>query len=348
MGTASFPGRDWTVAAPDADVDAVALATAVADLVRRPDRLGVTEALCVVHRGRIVAEWCPPGSSVRSTHISWSMAKSITHALVGIATGDGLLSADRSDLLPEWRSDARSTITLGHLLTMTSGLEWVEDYVDDSVSHVIEMLAGGDDGLADHAAYAARKRLVAEPGTTWSYSSGTTNIIARILADALGEERGSHERVESFMRTRLFDPIGMTASPKFDAAGTFVGSSFVYATARDFARFGWLYLNEGTWNGDAVLPPGWTGSAFHRVATDPENGFGYGSHWWLPDDDDRSILALGYDGQFTWVSPDRELVVVHLGRTPAEHREALVAALRNVIGAFPVVRAPIGHDGGHD
>ena len=136
---------------------------------------------------------------------------------------------------------------------MRSGLEFVEDYVDDRVSHCLEMLYGS--GKDDMAAYAASLPLVHPPGTEWNYSSGTTNIVARIIGDALGDDPGA---METFLHDRLFGPVGMsTAQPKFDAAGTFIGSSFVYATARDFARFGQLYLDDGMVDDQRVLPAGW-------------------------------------------------------------------------------------------
>ena len=349
MAPTVFPGNDWESARAAPDVDTERVDAAVSAVVGRPVDHGVTNALLVVHRGRIVVERYAPGAAADTTHISWSMAKGITHALVGIAVGDGLLSPDRSDLLPQWAGDARSDITLRHLLNMRSGLEWVEDYVDDSVSHVIEMLFGESEHKGDHAAYAAAKPLVAAPGTEWVYSSGTTNIVARILANALGEPPGGHSVVRDFMQARLFDRIGMsTAVPKFDAAGTFVGSSYVYASARDFARFGWLYLNDGTWNGERILPPGWVDDARRQVAFDDEMGYGYGSQWWIPRQDPGALMAHGYEGQITWVSPGRELVVVHLGRTPAVHGAALRDRIWRIVGAFPVADVPIGHDGAHD
>ena len=348
MGTTTFPGRDWEVAEPGTGVDIAALRAAVDGLVGRPVDQGRTSALCVVHRGRIVAEWCAPDTDPTTTHISWSMAKSVTHALVGMAVGDGLLDPDSADLLPQWRGDGRAGIALRHLLTMTSGLSWVEDYVDDTASDVITMLFGDSDHVGDHAAFAAAKPLVDVPGSTWVYSSGTTNIIARILADALGEPKGSHAVVESFMRSRLFGPIGMsTATPKFDAAGTFVGSSYVYSSARDFARFGWLYLNDGCWNGERLLPPGWVDDARTQIAFDPEMGHGYGSHWWTCPQDPGAFMAHGYEGQITWVSPSRGVVAVHMGRTPAEHAGALRDRVWRVVSAFRADAPVIGHDGGH-
>ena len=158
--------------------------------------------------------------------------------------------------VPEWREtpgDPRAAITLDLLLRMSSGLAFREDYVEAQVSDVIEMLFGK--GKADVGHFAASFPLEHEPGRFWSYSSGTTNIISRIAARAAGV---SGADFEAFMRRRLLDPIGMTsAQPKFDEAGTFIGSSFCYATPRDFARFGLLYLRDGVWDGQRLLPEGW-------------------------------------------------------------------------------------------
>ena len=197
---------------------------------------------------------------------------------------------------------------------MRSGLEFVEDYVDDSVSHCIEMLYGA--GQDDMAAYAAALPLLHPPGTVWNYSSGTTNIVARIVGDAVG---GGRDGMERLLTERLFGPAGMSsAQPKFDTAGTFVGSSYVYATARDFARFGQLYLDDGVVDGRRILPVGWTDHARAPVSFDDESGFGYGRQWWLWPQFEGSLACHGYEGQYTVVAPDRDLVVVHLGKSPIE------------------------------
>ncbi len=300
---------------------------------------GLSLALVVMHRGEVVLERYGsepdtifgPGGPVTAdtTLISWSMAKSITHAAVGLLVDDGLLQLDQPAAVDEWRGTAKEAITVQNLLDMRPGLEWVEDYVDDSVSHCLEMLYG--DGKDDMATYAASLPLIHQPGTAWNYSSGTTNIICRIIGDVVG---GGRQGMETFLRTRLLEPAGMhSAIPKFDTRGTFVGSSYVYATARDFARFGELYRNDGVVDGRRVLPEGWRDHARTFVAEDPEDGFGYGRHWWLWPDLPGSLACHGYEGQYTIVVPDRELVVVHLGKCPAESRVELTDRLRRVIDA---------------
>ena len=315
---------------------------------------GVSLAFVVQHHGEVVLERYGrepdtvfgPGSDVdtATTLVSWSMAKSITHAAVGLAVGDGLLDVNAPAPVPAWQGTDKEAITLLQLLEMRSGLEFVEDYVDDSVSHCLEMLYG--QGQHDMAAYAAGLGLIHEPGTVWNYSSGTTNIVARIVTDALvaraGDARdagdagdGGREMMESYLRERLFGPAGMaSAVAKFDPAGTFVGSSYVYATARDFAAFGQLYLDDGMAAGTRVLPADWCDHARAPVSFDDDSGFGYGRHWWTWPAIPGSLGCHGYEGQYTIVVPDRDLVVVHLGKSPIEQRSTLIQALTNVIKAY--------------
>jgi CubicO group peptidase (beta-lactamase class C family) len=327
-----WPTKDWPEARPDADVDRRAVAESIAAIFGKRTELGVSLATVIVHRGRIVAERYGPDSDVDTTLISWSMAKSVTSAMIGLLVGDGLLEIDAPAPVAEFVGTDKAAITVRELLAMKSGLEFVEDYVDDSISHCLEMLFGS--GINDHAHYAACLPLIHEPGTVWNYSSGTTNILARIAGDVLG----GREAMERYMHDRLLDPIGMTSAvPKFDDAGTFVGSSYLYATARDFARFGLLYLRDGVWDGQRILPEGWVDYARTQVAVDEEPPhFGYGAHWWIWPDQPGSLAAHGYEGQYTIVVPARDLIVVHLGKVPVDVRPPLLVELRSIINAFPI------------
>jgi CubicO group peptidase (beta-lactamase class C family) len=305
---------------------------------------GVSLALVVMQAGDVVFERYGhqpdtvfgPGGPVTAdtTLVSWSMAKSITHAAVGILVGEGRLHPDEPAPVPEWQGTPKAAITLQHLLNMRPGLEFVEDYVDDSVSHCLEMLYGA--GKDDMGAYAAGLPLIHEPGAVWNYSSGTTNIISRIIGDAVCPPGGDRrESMEAFLHDRLFRPAGMlSAIPKFDPAGTFVGSSYVYATAHDFARFGELYRNDGVAaDGTRVVPAGWAAHAATFTAHDAEGGFDYGAQWWLWPDFVGSLACHGYEGQYTVVLPDRELVVVHLGKSPADVRPLVNDRLRDIFHA---------------
>jgi CubicO group peptidase (beta-lactamase class C family) len=293
------------------------------------ERLGETHALLIVQGGRIVLERYGDGCGPDQTYPSWSKAKSITHALVGIAVGDGKLDVSAPADVPEWRDDERAAITLDHLLRMSSGLQWVEEYVPGQPSDVIAMLFG--DGQDDVAGFAARFPLAHQPGSFWQYSSGTTNIVSRILArtlDAYGPD------FEAFMRARLFEPLGMTSPvPKFDAAGTFIGSSFCFCTARDFARFGLLYLRDGMWEGRRLLPEGWVDYARTPTPQQPLDE-PYGAHWWLGVGGPGSFSANGYDGQFTVCVPDLDLVLVRHGATPLDRKDDLRAWVGEVVDCF--------------
>ena len=300
----------------------------------QPPELGETLAIVVVQGGEVVAEQYGPETGPHTTLISWSMAKSITQAFVGLLVRDGRLDVAAPAAVPRWQGadDPRASITLDQLLHMRSGLAFVEDYVDDQVSDVIEMLFGT--GADDVAAYAESRPLVHEPGAVWSYSSGTTNIVSALAGRVVGGGEGG---MRAYLARELFAPIGMTSAiPRFDAAGTFVGSSYLYATARDFARFGELYLHDGVWNGSRILPEGWVDYA--RTMTSPpappDEPHGYGAHWWLWDDDFGTFGAHGYEGQYTLVVPPLDLVVVRLGTSPVELQPAVKADLHRLIESY--------------
>ena len=281
---------------------------------------GVTLAVVVVQHDAVIGEAYGAGAGPDATLISWSMAKSITHAAAGILAGQGRLDVNGPAAVPEWAdsADPRHNITVDQLLRMSSGLQWVEDYEDDTISDVIAMLFG--QGEHDTAAFAARAPLAAPPDTVWNYSSGTTNIVARLL----GEIVGGREAMETFLQSELFDPIGMTsATAKFDDAGTFIGSSFVYATARDFARFGELYLHDGR----PILPAGWVDYA-RRPTPSCATGE-YGAHWWLRPN--GVFDAQGYEGQYLYVVPQADAVIVRLGKTSAGQRPAVEAWLDGIV-----------------
>ena len=296
------------------------------------ESMGETHALVVIKGGRIVLERYDGAHGAADTYPSWSKAKSITHALTGVLVGEGKLDLQAPPDVPEWRAtdDPRRAITLDHLLRMSSGLAFVEDYEPDHPSDVIAMLFG--EGKADTAHYAPSKPLAHAPGSFWDYASGTTNIVARALAraiDAYGPD------FEAFMRKRLFDPIGMrSAIPKFDDAGTFIGSSYCFCTARDFARFGLLYLRDGVWDGRRILPEGWVDYGRTPTWQQPTEWGPYGAHWWLELAGPGSFSANGYAGQYTVVAPDLDMVVVRHGQTPLARREAPAAWLAELIGIF--------------
>jgi CubicO group peptidase (beta-lactamase class C family) len=329
----SWPTQDWPTAQLH-DVDRGRFDDLVGEAfaAKTTPALGETHALLVVQGGRITFERYGEGFDAASTHHSWSKAKSITQALIGMLVKDRKLDIARAADVPAWANDARAAITLDQLLRMSSGLKFIEDYAPGGKpSDVIAMLFG--EGKEDVAAYAASLPLEHKPGTFWSYASGTSNIVSRIASRALDARGAEFER---FMRARLFEPLGIrSAIPKFDPAGTFIGSSYCFMTARDFARFGLLYLRDGEWDGRRLLPEGWVDYA--RTPTYQQPGVDanrYGAHWWLDFGGPGSFSANGYDGQFTIIRPDRDLIIVRHGATPLAVKENLKSWIGNVAKAF--------------
>lgn len=306
--------------------------------------LATTLAVVVVHRGRLVAERYqghlpslpssghpaePVGPDSRL--LGWSMAKSMLHAVVGVLVAEGALDLDRPAPVPEWQDagDPRSRITLRQLLEMRDGLDFVEDYVDERTSDVIEMLFGT--GAADTAHFAADRPLAATPGERFHYSSGASNIVSGVVARLVGPG----EPYRRLLAERLFDPIGAaSATPTFDRAGTWIASSFVHATARDFARFGLLYLRGGVWGGHRLLPATWVDTARRPRSVDPADGALHSAHWWVDDDGHGTFRCAGYEGQSITVCPAADLVVVRLGKTPADRYPDLARWRAVVVSSF--------------
>lgn len=301
----------------------------------QPAVLAETRAVVVVHRGRLVAERYAPGHGPDDTLPSWSMAKSMLHAAVGLLVGAGRIDPARPTGLPEWAADTRARITVDDLLRMVPGLRWVEDYDPGSArSDVIDMLFG--EGRRDVGGFAARAPAMAPPGEVFCYSSGTSNIVARILCDVIG--RG--EACLRWLHEHLFGPLGIrSAVPKLDGTGTWIASSYCFMTARDFARFGLWYLRDGVWEGSRLLPSGWVDHA--RTLTPASrwapDGRRYGAHWWLWHAEPDVFWASGYEGQRILLSPRRDLVVVRCGRTGADRIAAVDSWLTDLVRMFEPV-----------
>lgn len=336
-----WPTNDWPRGEPPAGV-AERLGALLDQVMTDTDRYGTTYAVAVVHAGRLLDEryggalehWDRPAEPVEAGTrlLSWSMAKSMLHAVVGMLVGEGRLGLDAPAPVPGWDdpADERHAITLEHLLTMRDGLDFAEVYDDAGTSDVIEMLFGA--GEADMAAFAADRPLAHRPGTFFNYSSGTSNIVSGIVARAVGPG-AAYER---FVQDRLFDPLGMrSARGRFDDAGTFVGSSYVYASARDYLRFGLLYLRDGVWDGVRLLPERWVDHARRIRSYDAEENRWYGAHWWAVGDDLGTFWASGFEGQSLMICPPLDLVVVRLGKSPEDHHNPELRAWRAaVVDAF--------------
>ena len=286
-----------------------------------------TRALIVLYDGNIVAEKYAPGFNADTPLIGWSMTKSVTGALVGILVKEGKLSLQDTNLVPQWSGDRRKDITLKQLLQMNSGLEFTEQ-CEDPLADCPQMLFSSK----NMTAYGVNKPLLKEPGSDWDYASGTTNIISGIIRDAVG---GTDLDYLTFPRRALFDRLGMsTAIIETDTAGNFVGSSYMYASARDWARFGLFYLQDGVWENERILPEGWV--EFSRTSATVAKGR-YGAHFWLmknypkqkplPED---LFLADGYQGQSVIIIPSRKLVLVRLGKDGWKKRESIEQLLEAI------------------
>lgn len=290
---------DWAFAEPD------------------PARMRRTRAVVVVQDGRLLAERYADGVGPDTRLLGWSMGKSIVNALAGILVKRGALSLDAPLPVDAWPGgDPRHAITLGQMLRMSSGLDFDEDSIDPR-GGVLYMLLRAP----DVPAYAASATLGAPPGTHWSYSSATTNIITGAMRRVVGDAEYA-----TFPRRALFDRIGVSrAVMETDGRDNFIGSSFVWATARDWARFGALYANDGVWGSERILPEGWV--AYSRTPAPADAHHRYGAHFWLKIADNyqqpsREVVfppdafhAVGHEGQFLTIIPSQRLVIVRLGLT---------------------------------
>lgn len=295
-----------------------------------------TRAVVVIHRGRLLSERYAPGFDAATPQLGWSMTKSITSALVGLLVGRGEIDVEGPVGFASWSSadDPRRDITWDHLLRMSSGLAFDEAY--GGRSEATRMLFDSHDG----SRLALEQPLAHPVDEHWAYSSGTTNLLMRRMRELFDDDDAYHR----FPHVALFEPIGMrSAVLETDPSGTFVGSSFMYATPRDWARFGQLYLQDGEWEGERLLSEGWVARSVTPTPTHPTRG--YGMQWWLnaaEDPDDRPMpsvpadayFASGFQGQTVLVVPSRAAVIVRMGMTNGPHypQDRL---MREILAALP-------------
>ncbi|WP_173932069.1 serine hydrolase [Chelativorans sp. Marseille-P2723] len=326
---------------PDGEEAETLDSTALAAVLDDPAIIGPgMRALVIVRDGSIIGERFAPGISPDQPLLGWSMTKTVNVAILGTVVGAGKLSLDTRNLFAEWKNDGRNEITVEHLAALTSGLAFNEDY--GGVTDVTRMLYLEP----DMAAFAADKPLLYEPGSHFSYSSGSSVMLSRVWQNVLADER---EALEWPYRT-LFRPLGMrTAMFEADARGTYAGSSYLYASAHDWARFGQLLLQDGMWQGKRILPEGWVdwmrsptvasgGEYGHglwmqgpRVTTPPDRHQDEG--FALPED---AYWLIGHDGQTMTIIPSLRLVILRMGLTPTilgYKPQALVEAVVRVLQA---------------
>lgn len=268
-----------------------------------------TRAVLVVYKDKIIAEKYDTGFTKDSRLLGWSMTKSITSTLFGILQCQGKLNVKNPAPIDEWKNDDRKNITIHNLLQMNSGLEWEEDY--NTISDVSKMLFLENDMTKSQL----KKPLTGKPNESWYYSSGTTNLLSGILR----QQFATHQEYLDFWYTDLIDKIGMNSMiVETDLSGNYVGSSYSWATARDWSKLGLLYLHNGQWNGESLFDKDWI-----NYATTPTPGSdgSYGAQIWLnaggeyPDVPKNMYSFNGYQGQNVFILPDKELVIVRLGLT---------------------------------
>ena len=344
---ASSPDPAYHVA-DGGSVDAAMLRSAIDPLFDGDEDVGETRALLVMHRGEIVAERYAPGYGPQTKLMSWSIAKSVTAVLVGLMVSDGRLALDSPVPVAAWSQpgDPRGRITLRQLLTMTSGLDHVEDDKPLARADTVRMLF--TDGAQNMSAFAEAQPLAHVPGQVFSYSTGSTLILADLMTRMLtgsADPDARRDAMQTFIDGRLKVPGRLDSlTAEYDAAGTMIGGSFLHMTARDYASFGELLRNHGRGpNGHQIVPEKWV--SFMRTPS-PRNP-AYGAHLWLNRDSGESALmpgqapaslfgCVGRGGQYILVSPAQELTIVRIGMSPEkEQRQALKSGLARLITLFP-------------
>lgn len=293
---------------PEIDYDRL---NSALDLAFSQAELQRTRTLLVLYKDHLLAERYAEGFGPDTPVLGWSMTKSILATLYGALEYRGGMDIGLPTGLAQWQGDARRRITYEQLLRMQSGLEWDEDYAD--LSDVNRMLFTS----TDMSALQASKRLLAAPGTRWNYSSGTSNLLSGLLK----KQFSTHQEYLNFPYEALIDRIGMhTMTLETDLSGTFVGSSYGWASTRDWGKFGLLYLRKGEWNGSRIFHPEW--EDFVRSPTEGSEGR-YGGHFWLnkggtyPAAPRDMYMANGYQGQHVFIIPSMDLVVVRTGLAEA-------------------------------
>jgi CubicO group peptidase (beta-lactamase class C family) len=286
----------------------------------------LTKALLIVYKNKIVAEQYAPGYNQNSMFLGWSMGKSVTGALVGILVRQGKLNPAQAAPVSEWQhvKDGRGQITIENLLQQTSGLKFKEDY--SSYSSATNMLFN----KGDMAGYVESLPLKQKPGTGFYYSSGNSNILSGVVRSTVGDKE-----YHSFPYKELFHKLGMYHTLlEPDASGTFVGSSYIWASARDYAKFGMLYLNDGVWDGERILPEGWVQKTTTAPASNHLKNYGY--QFWLnglsetnpaqkefPQMPADFFYADGYSGQRVYIVPSLQLIAVRLGLNKFDEQQFL-------------------------
>ena len=317
-----WPTDEWAEAPWPQGADRLAVDEAT-DIAFADGAAERVRAVVIVHGGAIVYERYSPNPDDGPSVImpSYSVAKSVTSAAVGILARAGRLDPNDPAPVPEWHADPddpRNEITIDHMLHMASGMPWRDDFTKEG-TEMYELVRSDDAG-----AYAAAQLPTAPPGTRFTYNSGTSTLLARMVGDAVGNDAGD---TRAFLEDELFSKIGMDpVRTRFDAAGTWLGAFSADSTARDFAKFGLLYLRGGEWDGERILDEDWVERTRTPSPANPE----YGAQWWLDSQRPGVFYAIGIRGQVITVDPVHDLLIVQLstvgGPLPLAQTEAILDA----------------------
>ena len=297
-----------------------------------------TRAVVIFHKDELIAERYAEGFDHATPLNSWSMTKSATSALIGILVGQSRIDLKAQAPIESWRlpGDPRSQVTVEQILQMTSGLDFNEGYESDPISDVNRMLMN----TRDLPTFAATFPLSAKPGERWSYQTANPVLLGKIIRDTIGPD----EEYYHFAQRELFNKLGIRDSYyQADGSGTYVGGAFLFGTARDWARFGLLYLNDGIVNGDRILPEGWV--EYSRTPSKASlDSRAYGAQFWLNHDSKKQMMpgipedayaARGHYGQSVFIIPSRDLVVVRMGQTLKPAAWNMELFLQDGLAALP-------------
>jgi CubicO group peptidase (beta-lactamase class C family) len=294
-----------------------------------------TLALVVAWKGQIIAERYAEGVDEHTPILGWSATKSITSALIGVMVKDHGLDIYTPIGLPEWAGDVRKDITVDHLLRMESGLDLHEDFTP--LAKATEMLYG----CSDMGVFAAARPPACDPDQQWVYSSGTSNVLADVLYARIG---GTPDALHHLAYDEFFNRLGITTAVfEHDESDAFVGSSYLYMSARDWLRVCRLYMDDGVWNGDRILPEGWV--EYSLTPTPNSTNACYGAHIWLnaaQDPADRQMPGVpadafmfkGFQSQWIVGIPSKDLMVARLGVTHGEERWSPEDVIVEVMGVL--------------
>ena len=283
-----------------------------------------SRAVVVTYKDQIILEQYSDGFSKDSRILGWSMTKSIMSTVFGVLEHQNKIDIQSKAPITSWQNDARKNITINNLLQMNSGLEWDENY--DEISDATKMLFLE----RDMTKMQKEKPLSYETNASWNYSSGTSNLLSGILRNQFK----THQEYLDFWYTDFIDKIGMSSMVvETDLTGNYVASSYAWATARDWAKFGLLYLHNGNWNGEALFTKKWID--YVTTPTPTSNGT-YGAQFWLnaenqfKDVPKNMYFADGYQGQRVYVLPDQEMVIVRFGLSWFDENVFLKGVLESI------------------